>query len=273
MCGRRPHALEFHDVLLVTKGRGRFELDGEEHAVSPGLLLVSRPGEVRRWRVRGLDGACLFFTEDFVTEVFRDARFLDRLACFAPVRPSAALRLTPAQRRQFVRRFSAMQREIAVLAEDSPHALRAALYETLILLNRWYVSRHGERVPPALPTVVERFRRLVERDFAKRHRLSHYARELGVSPGHLRALCRAELRLSAGALVRGRIVLEAKRLLRYTGLGVAEVADRLGFEDPSYFTRFFAREVGRTPGLFRGRRPEAMPAPGGDGTSGDGRRV
>jgi hypothetical protein len=114
-----PHALAFHDILLVTRGRGHLQLDGETHVVEPGVVAFSRPGEVRRWSVRGLDGACLFFSEEFVASFFSDARFLDGYAYFAPYRPSATLALAPAARRQFLERFAAIQREIAALRDDA----------------------------------------------------------------------------------------------------------------------------------------------------------
>ena len=88
-----PHVLRFHDILLVTRGRGTFRLDDERCRVAPGVLLFTRPGELRAWDVRDLDGACLFFSEEFVAEAFADVRFLDQLAFFREGRPSAALGL------------------------------------------------------------------------------------------------------------------------------------------------------------------------------------
>ena len=248
-----PHVLRFHDILLVTRGRGSFQLDAERCRVAPGVLLFTRPGELRAWDVRDLDGACLFFREEFVAEVLADVRFLDQLACFREGRPSAALELAPAERRAFLSRFGAMQREIRALRDDASHALRAVLYELLVLLNRWYTKRHGAgpRTPPN--TMVERFQRLVDRDHARRHRVADYASELGVSPGHLNALCRAALRCSASLVVRQRLTLEAKRLLAHSDLTAAQIAFSLGFDDPAYFARFFRREAGLPPTAFRAR--------------------
>jgi AraC family transcriptional activator of pobA len=48
-----------------------------------------------------------------------------------------------------------------------------------------------------------------------------------------------------------RALLEARRLLRYGSLSVAEVGYALGFTDPAYFSRFFARHVGVSPAAFR----------------------
>jgi AraC family transcriptional activator of pobA len=248
--GSRPHRLAFHDILLVTRGRGRFLLDGERHPVAPGTAFFTRPGELREWQVAGLDGACLFFTEEFVAETFADPRFLEQFAYFAPERPSGVLRLEPATQRAVLARFRAMQREIRASRDDAPEALRAALYETLVLLNRAYAARFGGRRPAPAADVVRRFQALVDRDFATRHRVADYARALGVSPGHLNALCRGRLRRSAGGLIRARRTLEARRLLRQQ-LGAAQVADRLGFDDPAYFSRFFRREVGVPPSRYR----------------------
>jgi AraC family transcriptional activator of pobA len=106
--------------------------------------------------------------------------------------------------------------------------------------------------------VVQRFQGLVERDFARRHRVSDYASALGLTPGHLNALCRTQLRQTASACIHGRQVLEAKRLLLYSDLTVAEVADRLGFGDPAYFSRFFRREAGSAPAAYRAQKRQAL---------------
>ncbi len=248
----RPYALDFFDILLVTRGRGSVTLDGRAFTVAPGTLLFTRPGEVRRLRVDGLDGACLFFAEEFVADVFADPRFLDRFACLRAGRPSASVVLTAAQRRAFLAAFRAMQREIAALRRDAPDALRAKLYEILVLADRWYVARWGAAAAaPRGP--VARFRGLLDRRFAEEHRVAAYARTLGLSPGHLSALCRRQLGRSAGACVRERITLEARRLLLHTDMTAAQVADALGFGDPAYFARFFRREAGAPPGIFRAR--------------------
>ena len=46
---------------------------------------------------------------------------------------------------------------------------------------------------------------------------------------------------------------QAKRLLLRADLSVGEVAEECGFEDESYFVRFFKKNVGITPGAYRKR--------------------
>src|SRR3954468_15178350 len=78
-----PHALDFYDIVLVTRGRGTFFLDGKPLAVRPRRIFFTAPGQVRRWTVSHLDGICLFFPAVFLAEFFRDARFVERLPYFA----------------------------------------------------------------------------------------------------------------------------------------------------------------------------------------------
>ena len=53
------------------------------------------------------------------------------------------------------------------------------------------------------------------------------------------------------AVLHERILLEAKRILLYTDHTVARVAHMTGFEDPAYFSRFFAQRTGQSPASWR----------------------
>lgn len=246
-----PHALSFLDILLVTKGRGWYEIDGQRHAVRPGLLIVTLPGQVRRWDVAGLDGACVFFTREFLRDAFADARFLDQFAFFNAGRPSAVLTVSKTERAQFLRRFGRMREELRSIREDVSELLRARLYELLVLMNRWYRLRHANARTTSRNDVVVRFQAMLDREFRQLHRVRDYAARLGVSSGHLNVLCRTHLGRSASTEIHQRLMLEAKRLLRYTGKPAFVVARELGFADPAYFGRFFRRDMRTTPRKYR----------------------
>jgi AraC family transcriptional regulator, transcriptional activator of pobA len=244
---REPHALDFYDLLLITKGQGWLEIDGRRQKAVPGQLLITIPGQVRRWEASGVDGACLFFASEFVREAFADARFLDQFSYFDPGRPSGSLALGAAERTQFMRRFRRMGEELRTLRADATELLRARLYELLVLINRWYCERHPRAGQSTRHGTVDRFRTMVDRDFRRLHRVREYADRLHVTPGHLNVLCHAHLGRSASAEIHQRLVLEARRLLRYTDAPAFVIAQDLGFADPAYFGRFFRRETGLTP--------------------------
>jgi AraC-like DNA-binding protein len=78
-----------------------------------------------------------------------------------------------------------------------------------------------------------------------------YAAKMNITPNYLNALCRKKSGKSAGELIRQRILLEAKRLLAHSTMSISEIAFQLGFEDNSYFGRYFRRYTRLTPGEFR----------------------
>jgi AraC family transcriptional activator of pobA len=198
----RPHRLDFYDIVLITRGRGTFALDGETHSVAPGALFLTMPGQIRRWDVTGLDGACIFFASEFVRDAFADARFLDQFAFFAAARPSGGMVLTASERTQFLRRFRRMSEELIAPRADATDLLRARLYELLVLLNRWYKARHPKAVTPGRHGIVERFQSMVDREFRRLHRVQDYSEKLGVSPGHLNVRGGAGARLCGPGVLR-----------------------------------------------------------------------
>src|SRR5262249_18720688 len=147
--------------------------------------------------------------------------------------------------------LAAMQREIGHYRRDSIDLLRAQLHETLIVLARHYAAAHHVASQRPTHRVVSRFLELVERDAVKRHRIADYAAELAVTPGHLSVLCTQFLGHRAKRVLDNVLVSRARRMLLYTDESAARVATSLGFEDPSYFSRFFRRETGQTPKEFR----------------------
>lgn len=251
-----PHALGFFDVILVTRGGGWFSLDGHRHRVRPGAVFFTTPGAVRRWDTDGLDGICLFFEELFIREFLQDDQFVRRLPYFHADPARAALTLSPVAARRLRARLVAMRRELARSRSDGPDLLRAKLHEALVVLARQYAA--ARRVAPQRAThrVVSRFQELVERDAPHRHRVADYAAELAVTPGHLSVLCEQYAGKRAKRVVADALVARARRMLLHTDESAARVAAALGFDDASYFTRFFRRETGETPTAFRraGRR-------------------
>ncbi|MDE2347863.1 MAG: helix-turn-helix domain-containing protein [Gammaproteobacteria bacterium] len=101
--------------------------------------------------------------------------------------------------------------------------------------------------------IVARFRRGVERRFQLQRPLASYARDIGCTETALRRACRMVSGLSPLEMVHQRVLAEAQRLLRYTGTPIAQVAFKLGFDDPAYFSRFFAKRMRISPRAFRNR--------------------
>jgi AraC-like DNA-binding protein len=250
----KPYRLDFYDVTLITAGRGSFWLDTNRHDVVPGTLFFTTPGQVRRWIVEDLDGLCLFFAGEFLLDYFNDPLFLHRLHYFHSDTGPFELRPSDAQRIRLLDRLDVMHREYRNLREDSVHLLRGISYEILVSLNRWYTERYGYALDMPVGHTISRFRQLIERDFRTTRNVGDYARQLGVTPGHLNALCRKHVGRTAGKMIQGRVIAEARRLLVHTDYDVGRIGNHLGFADPPYFSRVFKRATDFSPLAFRRSR-------------------
>lgn len=81
--------------------------------------------------------------------------------------------------------------------------------------------------------------------------IAHYARELNITTVHLNRICQAAVGKSALQVVDEFLFLEAEKYLKHTDYSISEVAYRLNFEDPAYFSRFFSKYAGVSPKVFR----------------------
>jgi AraC-like DNA-binding protein len=110
---------------------------------------------------------------------------------------------------------------------------------------------HGPHATGHKQQVLAPFRRLIEQHYKTLRLPGEYARLLHITPNHLNALCQELLGRPAGAVIRDRVLLEAKRLLTNADMTAAEIAYELNFQDNSYFSRFFKKYAGMTPEGFR----------------------
>lgn len=74
---------------------------------------------------------------------------------------------------------------------------------------------------------------------------------LSLSPIQLNKMVKMITGKNASDLIISRIMLEAKRLIAYTELSNKEIAFKLNYEDPSYFSRMFRKKMGVSPSAFR----------------------
>lgn len=249
----QPYRLDFYDITLISSGTGRFCLDHADYGVEAGTVFFTSPGQVRRWLVEDLDGVCFFFPAEFILQHFNDPLFLHRLHYFHTDVGPFELPLIPDQVQRLSERLGTMHAEIAHLQADSPHLLRAIAYEVLVNLNRWFAARYGQTLEHATASVLSRYRQAVEQHYQQLNRVSEYADLLGMTPGHLNALCQRHLGRSASDVLQSRILAEAQRLLVHSQLPIGRVAERLGYADPSYFSRAFKRVLGESPRAYRRR--------------------
>ena len=230
----------FVQVLLVEEGHASVTLDGETTGLeSPGRVIVPAAA-VHGFRFRqGTRGFVLTLSTDFSTRAVGAG---DPLLTMLAQGGIAQLSAEAAARALWLaREMLGLQQE---WQQQDP--LFLALAESLIRTIGRGDAGAGASVGD--DQRLARFRQLVELHYRQHRDLDFYADALGLTRRTLSRLTAARLGCSPMDLIHRRLALEAQRLLRYTNATATQVAAELGFDDPSYFSRFYLRITGRRPG-------------------------
>lgn len=142
-------------------------------------------------------------------------------------------------------------REITRLDLPDRRMLMTRLLEFLLrLLSQYRKSKLNE--PGADKQVSARFHSDLKQHFRKHRDVGFYAEQACLSTKHFSAVVKQETGHTAAYWIHHQVVVEAKMLLHIRhDLSVQAIADLLGFEDQATFSRYFRRETGLSPTVFR----------------------
>ena len=99
--------------------------------------------------------------------------------------------------------------------------------------------------------IIRQYYNLVDEHFRTKKQVQDYADLLHKSPKTLSNIFSSCKLPSPLRVIHERVEAEAKRLLLYSNKSSKEIADILGFEDQSSFSRFFKNMTGESPVQYR----------------------
>ena len=255
-----PHRHNFYEILYVTGGEGTHFIDFNAYPIEPNTFYFISPGQVHYWETTvPIEGDILIFTDDFLLLAPDDAMVLHELSFFHTVEGSPTLKLNATHHSQIASLYQAIAEEFNTNDFRTSSMLRAHLHILLVQIQRICATQEiktGNKQDKNSQRLTRQFKQLVTKQSVMGQSVQEYADQLGISVNHLNKTVKAATGYTPGQLIRKEVVLEAKRLFQHTDLTATEVGYRLGFDDSSYFGRFFKREVGVAPGRFRQELPQ-----------------
>lgn len=269
---RKTHRYEFHALVCVTQGKCTQMVDFKSISCEPGSLLVLRAGQAHNYgQDEDWEGWNVLFRPEFVLPV--SLTFSTTFASTSSTTSSATSQdlklaldlerlhehmvLSPRELNTMTGLIEQMREDTLIDAsrEEVNALLRHQLHSLLARLSILQGKRQAQEslISPALQRF-RRFQQLVEKNFTRWHQVADYASRLGYTEKTLARAVLASMGMSAKVFIAARIVLEAKRLLAHTDLSVVAIAEKLGFDEPTNFSKFFKRETECTPAEFRHRQ-------------------
>lgn len=233
-----PHRHQFVELAWLNQGSGTHTIDTTSVPIAPGSLHIITPGQVHSWDpgTEAVDGTLVLFKEAFLAELGTPLPHLTGGVAIPDSHTAARID----------RIIAELRIEIHSNAADRKAVVRHLLAVLVALCAR-------ENLLPAHPQspLTAEFQKVVRSNVSAKLTVRECAARLHVTTTQLTDAVKADLGRTPGEYIRSQVTLEAKRMLSRTALSSAQISARLGFDDPSYFSRFFRRESGRSTSEYR----------------------
>lgn len=256
-----PFKINFTCIMLCVKGEVHMKFNLEEFVLHAGDIMVGLPGNFgeTKWLSSDCEVAIIVFTDNrFIAEQPESALHLAYQRCFAR-RP--IFRPTDEEFLEVLDIYRAMRRRLA--RPDFRYA-REALRGYMQVLSadgfQW-ISQQAEQAEANSASTrndrsqqyFEKFLDLVRQHYAQERDIHFYADKLCLTPKYLSTIIYKVSGRYASEWIKEYVLLEAKALLRSRQYTVQQVCDRLGFNNASFFGKYFKAAVGMSPGQYMAR--------------------
>ncbi|MBS1582532.1 MAG: AraC family transcriptional regulator [Bacteroidetes bacterium] len=240
-----PVRIGFYFISIKENLGGRHAVDG----MSDAYVFLDRPGNTLEWDFAvPFVGYALLVNRELLGKHAKDYGFLDYSA-------HEALYLTKDERAVLLDLF---RKAHAEFGKEGPSREILVSYATLMLsyARTFYERQFAFRSKLYNRVVADFYGRLeqyfnADGDVAQLPTVTHFAQQANLSVNYFGDLIKHYTGSSPQDHIHQHIIQLAKSRLRHSQRTVSEIAYSLGFEYPTYFTRFFRKETGITPTVFR----------------------
>ncbi len=240
------HKHDFFIAILFEQGKGTHTIDFVEHTIAGLQLHLVFPEQIHQWKIeQETVGYQLMIGRDPFEGLLPYLRFSPAFYQRHPV-----MDLEEETFKSLLYEFQCIQREL-----EEQEVFRELVKNRCgmigLLISRVAESIFNDSDLYSSNPILSRFIHLTDQFFKEQRSVAFYAGHLNISPNYLNMVCKKHLNVSASSLIQERVLLEAKRLLKASGLTVKEIVFDLGFYDHSNFSKFFRSHTGMTPSEFR----------------------
>lgn len=247
---RLPMKFTASTSIFVRKGRCKAEINLQQYDIEGPCIVNIASSEILQPLSISDDFEGSFvvmsarFIRDFKREV-ADSTLIGRL------KNTPVINVPP----QLVSDFEMFYRHLRSLISDSgsEYLYLAVLHTVLAFFYHTAMKCVGGKKEEGSTAahLTSRFLKLARDNFKKERFMDFYAKELGITGKHLGRTIKAQTGFTASEWLDRLVILEAKVLLKSSGMTIQQIAEELNFPSQSFFGKYFKNIVGISPKEFR----------------------
>ena len=240
-----PAQIDFYLLAL----KDNIEVQSPVESMSDCYLFLDKPGNAIEWDLKNpFSGYAIFINEKLLSKTIKDISF-------ANYNRHEALFLTPDEKDTLYDLFSKSYKEYQ--KENFSKEVLISYTSLILSYTQIYYERQFEARIKIYNKVVADFYQQLDTFLNNPNGLSelpsvtYFAEKANLSTNYFGDLIKHFTGTSPIDHIHEGIIQIAKNKLRQTKLSVSEIAYSLGFDYPTYFTRFFRQKTGIAPKVFR----------------------
>jgi AraC-like DNA-binding protein len=245
-----PHRHDSYLMVFFTNGSGFHEVDFDQFEIKRGSLFVLQPGQMHHWSLsEDIEGFVIIFSQELYNLYFGQKKIND-YNFYHSIHNRPEMVFEETEMPKILPYFD-------LLIQENNQDNKLQLDKLLNLLDcihievsRKYSETYSHQAH-SYNIKINTFEGLLEQYFRTDKLPSFYADKLNITLKHLNRICNEILQKTATEVITDRVILEIKRMLIDKQLSINEIAFAVGYEDYSYFSRFFKKQTGMSPTEFR----------------------
>lgn len=171
-----------------------------------------------------------------------------------------ALHLSPSEEDIVWNLYFSIEKEYNNTTDELSKAIIVSHLDSMLKYAQRFYKRQFINRTQLTGSTLTKFNALLTANFEERKTrdtglptVGFMAEKLHISSRYLTDLLKQETGKTALELIHLFLIAEAKNLLTEGELNISEISHLLGFENTTYFSRLFKKEVGITPNQFKAR--------------------
>ncbi|WP_420571642.1 helix-turn-helix domain-containing protein [Kordia sp.] len=243
----KPHRIEFHALIIISKGESTHTIDFKEQKIFPGVILPLTKDQVHAFnKERTTDGFVISFEESFISQNISEKNLFHFLHIYNT--PSVYIGEENLHSLQsFLTLLKHLHQEENL--NMKPEMINSVFMALLFKIKQLSVYQHKTFESKRFKDFLS-YKLLITQYYAESHNAKSYAKKLDVSYKYLNDICKEIGGKTAKAFLDSWLLLEIKRNLSEQKYTSQEIAFKMGFNEPSNFIRFFKKHTSFTPNQF-----------------------
>lgn len=253
---RFPCRIDAFFIGLGTDGETDISINLNQYRLQRNTLFLIGPQSIIRTDRGGtLKGDVIVVSPQFMQRINIDSKQLMPLMLQLSAHP--CIEITDDDARQLRSFIRLMESESSFRSETFSeqtlgNLFLATLCKTGNILQHYLDAHPATEEPNSRADVYfRRFLQSLSEHYKNERSVGFYAQQLCVTPKYLTTLVKRISGKSVSEWIAIYVILEAKTLLKYSGLSVQEIAYALSFPNQSFFGSYFKRNTGMSPSQYK----------------------